>query len=289
MASPPTVASTSIAGGNGRVERHHFVAQHRDVFERVGHLQPLGQPVEAGGGDPDDQRGSGWSGLPPCRSRSCTWSSAFPPCRRGSCGVLSLVDSVAVCRLWPLRSRSSQQPPSGSVLVARGASSPRAAPAPPRRPGFHSSTRSIAPCTSTSASSPANVTQMGRDRHPPLAVDLHLVPSSRPRSGPGCGRPGPTSARSCIACHLPLELPGVQRARQPSELLSQVAAPLELGAELRRQDHPALRVERVLVPPDEACHSALSPTTLPGLRPSDARLHRISSHFTPFPSTSQPP
>ena len=56
--------------------------------------RPVGR---VGGGDPYDQRGGGWSGLPARRSRSCTWSSAFRVSlslslsSSGSCGVSFLL------------------------------------------------------------------------------------------------------------------------------------------------------------------------------------------------------
>ena len=46
--------------------------------------RPVGRE---GGGDPDDQLGGGWSGLPARRSRSCTWSIAFRASLSWSCGV----------------------------------------------------------------------------------------------------------------------------------------------------------------------------------------------------------
>ena len=74
--------------------------------------RPVGRE---GGGDPDDQRGGGWSGLPARRSRSCTWSSAFLrvlvlSCS-GSCGESSLLLPVVVvvvccrCRIGPVVDR----------------------------------------------------------------------------------------------------------------------------------------------------------------------------------------
>src|ERR1700727_3537185 len=71
--------------------------------------RPVGR---VGGGDPYDQRGGGWSGLPARRSRSCTWSSAFRVSEflnlflssSGSCGEssLSLFSLLPSSDLWPL-------------------------------------------------------------------------------------------------------------------------------------------------------------------------------------------
>ena len=59
--------------------------------------------------------------------------------------------------------------------------------------------------------------------------------------------------------HLTLELAGSPQRQTTLGVLGQVATPLELAAELRGQDHPALGVERVLVPPNEACHQLCLP------------------------------
>ena len=68
---------------------------------------------------------------------------------------------------------------------------------------------------------------------------------------------------------------------------------LEVGAELRRQDHPSLVVERVLVSAEEPCHWDFAPTTLPAV-PGTRLLrvppfHTTSLHSTPLAPTRQPP
>ncbi len=175
----------------------------------------------------------------------------FPPCRSWSCGVIlsrsvlsqSVAAAAARFLVVPVRLRPRRP---GATLSSGCTRSTQVA-------GFHSSTRSIAPWTSTSFS---NLAKSAVEPGSPCAPDDRSPPraSSPPTAGPDCDGPVPTSARSRIAVICRSNSPGVHGARQPSVLLGQVPAPLESGAELRRQDHPALGVERVLVPPYKACH-----------------------------------
>src|SRR5580698_6719652 len=63
-------------------------------------------------------------------------------------------------------------------------------------------------------------------------------------------------------------------------MLGQEPAMVEGGPELRRQDHPALRVERVLVPSDESCHQSLLPRRSP--------VCALGRPSTPFCTTLRP-
>ena len=121
---------------------------------------------------------------------------------------------------------------------------------------------------------------MSRDRHPPLPVDLHLVRGRRPHPGPVAVGPIPDSARSCIAAICRSNSPGRPQRQTALGLLGQIARPLELGTELGGQDHPALDVERMLVPPHESCHWPDLPR-----RSLNCVLERP---FTPFRATLRP-
>ena len=121
--------------------------EYRNVCERVGHLQLLDWLAGTTGRDPFDPR---W--------KRVEWSSAAPV------EELHMVQRPAPIA-WRDVGRFELRSLSGAtscpmVLVVSSssspaASSPRAGPAPPRQGGFHSSTRSMAPCTSTSLSSSA--------------------------------------------------------------------------------------------------------------------------------------
>src|ERR1700733_4358907 len=94
---------------------------------------------------------------------------------------------------------------------------------------------------------------MGGNWHASLPVDLHLGGVGRP--DPGAVPVGSTGLRLLLhRLHLPLELPGCPQRKAALGVLGEISPALvELGAELRRQDHPALGIERMLVSPYEAC------------------------------------
>ena len=145
--------------------------------------------------------------------------------------------------------------------------------------GFHSSTRSIAPCTSTSFSSPANVRRWDGNRHAPLSIDLHLVGARCPQPCPvaiGATRLGPLLHDG----HLPIEFPRGPKGQAALGLLRQVPASFELGTEFGGQDHPALDIERMLVSPHKSCHWPDLPR-----RSLNCVLERPS---TPFRATLRP-
>jgi len=92
--------------------------------------------------------------------------------------------------------------------------------------------------------------QMSWNRHTSLPIDFDLGGVRCPDTGPV--PIGATRVRLLLhRFHLPLELPGGPQRDTALGVLSEIAAPLELPAELHGQDHPAFRVERMLVSPYE--------------------------------------
>ena len=160
----------------------------------------------------------------------------------------------------------------------------------------------------------------GRDAHPPLlgipqldVVDRtgheHLAARApRTRGGArGCPsapvgrsrrRPSPTprSARSssprrsprgsvaCISADCRSNSPGVHKRQAALEVQGEVPAALEARAEPRGKDHPTLRVEAVVEPPDEPRHlrppdSVRGPLPFEPLRATVCPLPPLVNHF----------
>ena len=112
-------------------------------------------------------------------------------------------------------------------------------------------------------------------------------PSWTPRSGPGCGRraPRPPSPASLPSA---ARTPRASTARGSPRSSGSGSRRARTGRGTSRAGSPCpscranARTSLRSLPP------ALSPTTLPGLRPLTPP-HTTSRHFTPFSSTSQPP
>ncbi len=148
------------------------------------------------------------------------------------------------------------------------------------RAGSHSSTRSITPTTVTSLSNAAYCRIRGREHDPSLTVDFEVLGMRRPqtarlRSLLPAGGPG------LHLFHLSLELVGRPQGQTAVPELGEIPAVLERGTKPRRQDHPTLAVERVLVRPEKPCHRIelprRSPRMIGGLLP-----------FTPLCATLAP-
>ena len=242
-----------------------------------------------GGGDPDDQRGSGWSGLPACRSRSCTWSSAFRV-TSWSCRVsflLLALSSLLVLSVLSVLSRSSRS--SRFPLLPVVLEEPALLGQHPFRPG--GGVPQLDPVDGAvyehlglqsrrrHGGAPGSASSLGDRSRPRL--------SSRPRSEPGSGRtgrrpPGLASPASVA------RTPRASRARGSPPSSGSGSRPARTGRGTSRAGSPcpscraSARTSRRSLPP------AVSPTTLPGLRPLTLGC-TISNHFTPFSSTEQPP
>ena len=200
----------------------------------------------------------------PVRSTGC----GAPVSPSVSCCVVSFFSPFSLC--CPDRAQSSSRSQLSSGITRDSHSV-----------GFHNSTRSMTPCTKTSVSRCANVRRWSGNRHATLAIDLDLGRVRRPDSCSVAIRP--SRFRSLLHhLHLPLELAGCPERQAPLGVLGEIAPSFELGAELRRQDDPALRVERVLVSPDESrCHQPSLP------RHSLAcACDALSLPFTPLYATS---
>ena len=214
--------------------------------------------------------------LPPNQPRGCACS--WCPCRaagrrRACCSFRRARPVVPVAGGAAPRRRSVV-----GTLGERCSSGPTFS---CHRAGSHSSTRSIAPTTSdvalqrrrTAAAGPGSPSApAGRPRAPGCAM---------PTSAPGSGRSCRLAARSCISSIWRSNSSGVHKRQAAVPVLGQVPAVLERRTELRRQDHPTLAVERVLVRPEEPCHRIelprRSPRTFGGLLP-----------FTPLCATLAP-
>ena len=237
--------------------------------------RPVGRE---GGGDPNDQRGGGWSGHPARRSRSCTWSSA-------SCVSLSSC-SRSCCVSFLLVLGSSRSSSSPLVLVVQQPALLGQHPLGPRRriPQLHPVDGSVhqhlgARVGRTSAS--------GRVSACAPAGRFRPRPSWTPRYGPGCDRrarrpPSPASLPSAA------RTPRVSTTRGSPRNSGSGSRRARTGRGTSRAGSPCpscranARISLRSLPP------ALSPTTLPGLRPLTPP-HTTARHFTPFSSTSQPP
>src|SRR5580704_1246569 len=227
--------------------------------------------------------GRGWSDLPPRSSRSCAWSSGpESPVVSSSWSVLSL-RSVAFGRRVPRLVGSIR------VVVLVVAQQPRFL-------GLHlfgprGGIPQLDPVDGAVHQDlglqPGEVPQGGRNGHPPLPVDLHLVGARSPQSGPiavRLSRLGPCGHHR----HLTVEFRRGPQGQTATDVLGQIPAPLEVGTELGRHDHPSLGVERMLVSAYKACHWLDLPRRSPNLRPRTP-FYSISRHITPPDLPGQPP
>ena len=121
--------------------------------------------------------------------------------------------------------------------------------------------------------------QVPRKRHPSLSIDLHLGRVRGPKPRPVAIDPtGPCHLLHRL--HLTFELARRPEGETTLRVLRQIPAVLEVHAELRRKDHPSLRIERVLVFPDETCHQLnLPPRSLASV---------LECPFTPLRATLRP-
>ena len=270
--------------GHRREQRHHLRLHDRLVIEHLAHPQPLDWRNAVGRVAPATRLEAGGGGVFHRASRGAAHGPGVTvPCLCQDRPVVLLLVTVPFSVDCLPVAPPSARPRSGAGPGCRRAPCPRAD---RRRPSVvHALAQPLllavprSPPTGPDPTAPPGRSPRGRERRPrarrtdaggpvspSVPVGRYPLPGRpTPTSGPGCG-PGDPCRPLLHLLSLDLELRRCPQGQTPVEVLGQVPTHGKGGAELRRQDHSSLAVERVLVPAEEPIHSCGLPRGSPVLR-----------------------